>query len=170
MVDEHMGDSKRSLQMYDESALIMTSKQNSKEQLHKEIIRNQQIIQKRKARPSDTMKKSQRQSSENLRSATCISQTQNSQVPYRDNSRSGAKQTESPIQASGQADLKLFIQHESESPVRQPLPQSPEKQPSNDKKSNGIVDSVEDDDGEYEEINDDDFIDDDNIIAPDPRI
>ena len=26
MVDEHMGDSKRSLQMYDESALIMTSK------------------------------------------------------------------------------------------------------------------------------------------------
>ena len=32
------------------------------------------------------------------------------------------------------------------------------------------MDSIEDDDGEYEEINDDDFIDDDNIIAPDPRI
>ena len=60
IVDEHMGDSKRSLQMYDESALIMTSKENSREQLHKEYIKNQQIMQKRKARPSDTMKKSQR--------------------------------------------------------------------------------------------------------------
>ena len=31
MVDEHMGESKRSLQINDESALILTSKENSKD-------------------------------------------------------------------------------------------------------------------------------------------
>ena len=60
-----------------------------------------------------------------------------------------------------------MIQHESDSPVKSP--QEPINQNSNNK-SNELVDSIQDDDGEYEEINDEDLRDDENIIQPDPRI
>ena len=61
-----------------------------------------------------------------------------------------------------------MIQHESDSPVKSP--QEPINQNSNNNKSNELVDSIQDDDGEYEEINDEDLRDDENIIQPDPRI
>ena len=60
-----------------------------------------------------------------------------------------------------------MIQHESDSPAKSP--QEPINQNSNNK-SNELVDSIQDDDGEYEEINDEDLRDDENIIQPDPRI
>jgi len=52
---------------------------------------------------------------------------------------------------------------------------SPEKtpgrqEPSNTFKSQGLIDSSDDDDAEYEEIKDEDLIDPDNVIEPDPRI
>ena len=60
-----------------------------------------------------------------------------------------------------------MIQHESDSPEKSP--QELINQNSN-KKSNELIDSIQDDDGEYEEINDEDLRDDENIIQPDPRI
>lgn len=44
------------------------------------------------------------------------------------------------------------------------------KEPSNTFKSQGLIDSSDDEDAEYEEIKDEDLIDPDNVIEPDPRI
>ena len=52
---------------------------------------------------------------------------------------------------------------------------SPEKtpgqrEPSVAHKSQGLIDSSDDEDAEYEEIKDEDLMDPDSVIEPDPRI
>ena len=78
------------------------------------------------------------------------------------------KYNESPEPASLPADkAKIMLHQDSEN--------SPEKtpgrcEPSNTYKSQGLIDSSDDEDAEYEEIKDEDLMDPDNVIEPDPRI
>ena len=77
------------------------------------------------------------------------------------------KYNETPDQQSLKTDKKLVLHQDSDSPEKTPG----RHEPSNTYKSQGLIDSSDDDDdAEYEEIKDEDLIDPDNVIEPDPRI